>query len=104
MDEDLAAEVFQALSNPDRLKVIRALVIAGPTGLTAGEIGAALDASPSRASFHLASLTDAGVLTRERQARTLRYSVDFTRLGALMRFLLEDCCKGDAKLRRCCGL
>lgn len=103
MNEDEAAALFGALSNPDRLRVIRALVEAAPQGLNAGAVARRIHASPSRASFHLAALSDAGLVQRERQARNLIYRVDFPRIGGLMTFLLEDCCKGSAQLRGCCG-
>lgn len=103
MKEEEAATLFQALSNADRLKVIRALVTAGPTGLNAGEIAGRVGASPSRASFHLATLVEAGILKRERQARSLRYTVDFPRIGELLRFLMDDCCGGSQLLRSCCA-
>ncbi len=103
MNQDEAATVFQALANADRLEVIRALVVAGPDGLNAGEIADAVGASPSRASFHLASLAEAGVISRKRVARSQRYRVDFARLGALLGFLMEDCCQGSAELQACCG-
>lgn len=103
MIEDEAAALFKALSNSDRLRVIRVLVAAGPEGLSAGEIAEKIEASPSRASFHLAALSESGFITVERQSRSLRYQVDFDRIGALMKFLLEDCCDGSAQLRGCCG-
>lgn len=102
MIEDEAAAMFKALSNPDRLKVIRVLVTAGPEGLSAGEIAEKIGASPSRASFHLAALSEPGFITVERHSRSLRYRVDFDQIGTLMRFLLEDCCNGNAHLRNCC--
>jgi len=104
MNEEDAATLFNALSNADRLKVIRALVVAGPNGLNAGDIAQSVGASPSRASFHLSALTDAGILTRERQARSLIYTINFARIGALMTFLLEDCCAGSPELKTCCAV
>ena len=104
MKAEEAAPLFGALSNADRLKVIRALVEAGPDGMTAGDIAKAIAASPSRASFHLAALTQAGFVQRERQARSLTYRVDFERIGGLVTFLLEDCCKGSGRLRSCCNV
>lgn len=104
MKEDEAALLFGALSNPDRLKVIRALVEAGPEGLAAGTLAQTIGASPSRASFHLAALADAGFVLRERQSRSLTYRVSFERLGGLVTFLMQDCCRGSARLRSCCGL
>lgn len=102
MDEEEAASLFQALSNADRLKVIRALVIAGPDGLNAGDIAQKVGASPSRASFHLAALSDAGIVHSERQSRSLRYTVDFARIGALLTFLMDDCCNENPQLKSCC--
>ncbi|WP_367277346.1 ArsR/SmtB family transcription factor [uncultured Roseobacter sp.] len=103
MREEEAAAVFQALSNADRLRVIRILVAAGPEGLGATEIAEKMGASPSRASFHLAGLTEAGLIQRQRQSRSLIYTVDFVRLGGLVRFLLEDCCNNSLELRACCS-
>ncbi|MCG3268613.1 helix-turn-helix transcriptional regulator [Yoonia sp. I 8.24] len=94
MDEVEAAILFGALSNKDRLKVIRALVEAGPAGMNAGDIASKIGASPSRASFHLAALAEAGFVVRQRQSRSLNYRVDFDRVGGLVSFLMEDCCMG----------
>ena len=102
MLEEEAASLFQALSNPDRLKVIRALVIAGPGGLNAGSIAEKVDASPSRTSFHLASLSEVGFIHSERQSRSLLYTVDFERIGELLTFLMNDCCNESPQLKRCC--
>lgn len=102
MNEQEAADMFRALSNSDRLKVIRVLVEAGPEGLAAGEIAEKIGATPSRASFHLAALADSGFIAAERQSRSLCYTVDFTRIGALLTFLMDDCCKASPKLKSCC--
>ena len=103
MNEDQAADLFGVLSNADRLRVIRALVEAGPDGLNAGDIAQKIGASPSRASFHLSSLSDAGFALSEKRARQMIYRVNFEHIGALISFLMEDCCKGSVKLRACCG-
>jgi ArsR family transcriptional regulator, arsenate/arsenite/antimonite-responsive transcriptional repressor len=103
MIEEDAAALFQVFANADRLRVIRHLVQAGPEGLSAGDIAQKVGASPSRASFHLSALAEAGVVQRERQSRTLRYSVDFDRVGELLSFLMDDCCGGSAYLKSCCG-
>lgn len=99
-----AASLFGVLSNADRLGVIRALVEAGPDGMSAGAIARKIGASPSRASFHLHALSEAGFLHKERQSRNLNYRMDFKTLGKLITFLMEDCCKGSAELRRCCSM
>ncbi|NRB17252.1 MAG: helix-turn-helix transcriptional regulator [Rhodobacteraceae bacterium] len=103
MNEEEAAALFGALSNADRLRVIRALVEAGPDGLNAGDIADKIEASPSRASFHLAALSESGFILRERKSRSLYYRVDFERIGGLLTFLMDDCCNGSPQLRNCCN-
>ncbi|MBL4626911.1 MAG: helix-turn-helix transcriptional regulator [Roseicyclus sp.] len=103
MDENTALVAFGALSNATRLKIVRLLVEAGPDGLPAGDVAKAAGASPSRASFHLAGLANAGLVTADRQARTIFYRVSFEQLGALMAFVLNDCCKGHPIVQACCG-
>lgn len=102
MNEEKALTAFGALSHPTRLKMLRALVEAGPDGLPAGAVADRTAASPSRASFHLTALTEAGLVTTERQARTIIYRVSFGTLGALMGFVLNDCCKGHPQVASCC--
>ena len=102
MEEDQVLTAFSALSNRTRLQVLRHLVEAGPEGRMAGDVAAALGASPSRMSFHLSALQEAGIVASERQSRQIVYRVNFDTIGGLMRFLLEDCCKGQASLRSCC--
>ncbi|MBY5931976.1 ArsR family transcriptional regulator [Tateyamaria omphalii] len=103
VSEDAAA-LFRVLSNSDRLDVIRALVEAGPDGMSAGDIGRKIGASPSRTSFHLNALSETGFLQKERQSRNLNYRINFKTIGALITFLMEDCCKGSSELRNCCTM
>ena len=104
MNETEAALLFAVLSNADRLKVIRALVEAGPEGLKAGDIAVKINASPSRASFHLTALNQSGFVGSKRKSRSILYQINFNRLGALVSFLMEDCCKGSRELRDCCNM
>jgi DNA-binding transcriptional ArsR family regulator len=102
MNEDQVLAAFGALSNKMRLQVLRQLVEAGPDGLLAGQVAEALGASPSKMSFHLSALQEAGIVMSERQSRQIIYRVDFQAIGDVMRFLLQDCCKGNATVRQCC--
>ncbi len=104
MNEAQALIAFGALSNATRLKIIRLLVEAGPDGLQAGDLAKSAGASPSRASFHLAALAEAGLVTSDKQARTITYRVSFDGLGELIGFILTDCCKGHPQVQACCGL
>lgn len=104
MDEAQALVSLASISSATRLRIVKVLVAAGPAGMAAGEIAEAVGATPSRASFHLANLAEAGLIGSERSARQVTYRVNFDALGGLIRFLVEDCCRGDARLIACCGL
>jgi ArsR family transcriptional regulator, arsenate/arsenite/antimonite-responsive transcriptional repressor len=95
MDERQALDAFGALSQETRLRVVRLLVQAGPEGLAAGAIGEAVGASSSNASFHLAHLERAGLIRSRREARSIIYSANVEGLAGLIRFLMEDCCRGN---------
>ncbi len=103
MDEGQALLAFAALSEPTRVAILRYLVTRGPSGAPAGEIGAAVGFTSSRGAFHLAALTRAGLLTSEKVSRQVIYRADFASLGALVGFLVEDCCGGDPRVVACCA-
>lgn len=102
MNEPDALKAFGALSNESRLRVVKCLVEAGSCGMSAGDIAENIGAAPSRASFHLAALTEAGLVRSERESRSIRYFVNFASMGALVQYLLEDCCGGNPEVRNCC--
>ena len=111
MDETQALDAFGALSQATRLRIVRLLVRAGPEGMAAGAVGAALDASSSRLSFHLSHLERAGLIQSRREARSIIYSAAYPALSGLVAFLMRDCCQGRpevcapavASLAACCG-
>ena len=92
--ERQALDAFAALSQDTRLRIVRLLVQAGPDGVTAGAIGEAVGASPSNVSFHLSHLERAGLIRSRREARSIIYSASVAGLAELIRFLMEDCCRG----------
>lgn len=93
-----ALKALGALAQETRLAAFRMLVEAGPGGLPAGEIALRLDLPAPTASFHLAQLAQSGLIRSRPEGRFIFYSVDFTRMGALLDFLTEDCCGGKACL------
>ncbi|WP_172300187.1 helix-turn-helix transcriptional regulator [Pseudoruegeria sp. HB172150] len=103
MEESQALKSLSALSDATRLRMLRFLVTAGEDGAPAGSIGEHAGAAPSRASFHLAALAQAGLVVPERVSRQIIYRVDFDALGGLMGYLIEDCCGGHPTVRACCG-
>jgi DNA-binding transcriptional ArsR family regulator len=102
MTEDQVIVVMGALAQETRLRIVRHLVRCGDAGAAAGEIGEAVGARPSRLSFHLSGLTEAGILGATKVSRSVVYRVDFAAMGALMGYLVHDCCADDPRVRQCC--
>ena len=89
-----AVESLSALAHEGRLSAFRLLVKAGQEGLPAGALARRLGSPPSTLSANLAILSQAGLAQSRRQGRSIIYTADFTRVGALLSFLVEDCCDG----------
>ena len=102
MNENNALAMLSALSDKTRLRIVRYLVECDEDGASAGDIGAHVNASSSRASFHLSALEKAGAITSERQSRKIIYSANMDELGGLISFLLNDCCGDHPDIRACC--
>ena len=49
-------------------------------------------------AFHLKELTHSGLVSQERQGRNLVYRAAFDRMNALLGFLTQNCCQGEACL------
>ena len=97
-----AWSLFGALSQETRLQIVRFLVSRGESGASAGDIGEEVGATSSRASFHLAALERAGIVSSKRQSRSIIYSASFENLGGLVSFLLNDCCDGHPDVLAWC--
>jgi DNA-binding transcriptional ArsR family regulator len=108
MEENRAVIALAALAQQARLRVFRALVGAGPDGMTPGELSAGLDIAPSTLSFHLKELVSAGLASVEREGRNLRYRPALAHMNALLAYLTDHCCQGEpcspgpARLRSAC--
>ena len=96
LDEPSAVKALAALAQPQRLRVFRALVVAGPAGLTPGVIAERLAVAPSALSFHLKELAHAGLVSSEPRGRNLIYRADIGQMNALLAYLTEHCCEGQA--------
>ena len=95
MKPDNAAKQLEALGNATRLSIYRKLVQAGAKGCPVGEIRDALDIPASTLSHHIAKLVNAGLLTQERDSRSLICKVDHSAMDSLMEFLVQNCCTED---------
>lgn len=94
VEEAVAVKALAALAQAQRLRAFRALVVAGPDGLTPGVIAEQLGSSPSALSFHLKELVNAGLVSCEPRGRNLIYRADFARMNSLLGYLTQHCCQG----------
>ncbi|CUI37821.1 Uncharacterized protein conserved in archaea [Achromobacter xylosoxidans] len=94
MNEDQTVLALGALAHTQRLRVFRALVVAGLGGLTPSVLADQLDVARNTLSFHLKELSHAGLVTIEQQGRNLIYRADFSRMNGLLGYLTEHCCQG----------
>ena len=91
MDEKNAVAALGALAQEHRLQLFRLLVGCGPDGLSAGVIAERLGVPPSSLSFHLAQLTQAGLITQRRHGRQVFYAAEYGAMNDLLAFLAENC-------------
>lgn len=98
MNTDRAVQCLAALAQDSRLEVFRLLVAAGPAGLHAGDIADRLAIPASTLSFHLKTLSHAGLIAVRAESRFNYYSPNFETMNALLGYLSDDCCGGRACL------
>ncbi len=98
MESQEAIAALAALAQSTRLETFRLLVKREPDGIPAGELARMQDVPQNTMSAHLATLSRAGLVTSERQSRSIIYRADLSGLRGLMLFLLKDCCGGNAEL------
>ncbi len=94
MDEaaDEAAEVLKVLSNPARLRILCALL---PGEQCVGELEEMLGASQSYVSGQLARMRAEGLVSCDRDGRTIRYRLADPRISPILERLYEVFCPAD---------
>jgi DNA-binding transcriptional ArsR family regulator len=97
MPEDPAAPVFEALADPVRRRLL-AQIADSPA--TATELAANLPISRQAVAKHLSSLTDAGLLARERTGRDVRYRMTPKPLSEAVGWMARVGGQWDARLDR----
>lgn len=95
MEEKIIVRALAALAHELRLRVFRMLVVAGPEGLTPGTIATRLELPNATLSFHLKELANAGLVTQERDGRSLIYRAEYDHMNAVLGYLTENCCQGQ---------
>lgn len=92
MKIDDAAARLEALGNPTRLKIYRALVRAGDAGMSVGRLQTKLELAASTLSHHLKALLAVGLIAQERQATTLICRANYDLMRGIVDFLVAECC------------
>ncbi len=96
MNIEKAAKQLEALGNPTRLRVYRALVRAGDSGLPVGRLQSKLDIAASTLSHHLHRLILTSLVTQERRTTTLICRANYPMMDSLIGFLSDECCADAA--------
>jgi DNA-binding transcriptional ArsR family regulator len=86
------ADMLAAMGAEPRLRVVRLLLAAHPTGMAAGDISAELDITPSTLSHHLERLKRENVVTVRREGTFLWYAANTPAIEQLLKFLFAECC------------
>ena len=101
LDKALDPELFKALSDPTRIKLLACLAKCG-RGCSVTEVAECCSVDFSVVSRHLALLADANVLEARKEGRTVYYTVRYEQLTQSLRAIadaLDDCCSDES----CCS-
>lgn len=101
IDKALDTELFKALSDPTRVKLLACLAKCGRL-CSVTEVAECCSVDFSVVSRHLSMLAGAGILEPRKQGRTMFYQVQYQQLCDALRALadaVETCCPDGS----CCG-
>jgi len=96
------AEQLAALGHVARVAILRAVVQAGPEGLSTTDLQEKLDIPWTTLTHHLDRVVEAGLVIARKEGKSVLHTADYKALRALTDFLWEDCCKGGKGSRNCC--
>ncbi|MBI5863904.1 MAG: winged helix-turn-helix transcriptional regulator [Planctomycetes bacterium] len=99
LEELLDPNVFRALGDPTRVRILAALMRqSGPCCVTRAADCCPVDLSV--VSRHLSALQDAGIVQAEKRGREVQYTLRTTSLSGLLRELaaaIDECCPPGEK-------
>ena len=96
MEDKYVIKALAALAQPNRLQIFRSLVVKGGQGLTPALLAEDLGMPANTLSFHLKELMNADLISQERSGRNLIYRAQFDRMNAVLTYLSQNCCQGEA--------
>jgi len=92
-----ACESFSSLSQETRLKVFLFLTEYGGDGASAGTIAGRLKIPDNTLSFHLSHMSKVGLVSSQRNGRSITYFANTVLMNELVDFLLKNCCAKEKK-------
>jgi DNA-binding transcriptional ArsR family regulator len=96
MKIDDAAARLEAVGNPTRLRIYRALVRAGRGGMPVGRLQDKLRIPASTLSHHVKALVSVGLISQIRDGTTLVCHAEYETMRGLVDFLVAECCADEA--------
>ncbi|OBX10516.1 ArsR family transcriptional regulator [Gallibacterium salpingitidis] len=101
MNTQTASLLFDSLASPIRLQIFQSLMTMGTEGMIAGDLSKTLNIAPNNLSFHLKTLSKAGLVFCETNGRFVRYYANLDLMTDLVSFLTKNCCQQDQGEHRC---
>jgi DNA-binding transcriptional ArsR family regulator len=96
MEDKYVINALAALAQSSRLRIFRALVVKGSDGLTPAMLAEMMEMPSNTLSFHLKELMHADLISQERSGRNLIYRAQYDRMNAVLTYLSQNCCQGQA--------
>jgi ArsR family transcriptional regulator len=96
------ADMFAAMGNEARLRIMQLLLSAHPEGMIVGDIQSELDIPNSTLSHHLDKLKNENLVQVRRKGTFLWYTVNAGVLSEILTFLYSECCTRNKAVRPEC--
>jgi ArsR family transcriptional regulator, arsenate/arsenite/antimonite-responsive transcriptional repressor len=93
------ADMFSAIGNDARLRIMRLLLAAHPEGMIVGDVQGELGIPGSTLSHHLDKLKNEGLVQVRREGTFLWYTADTGALQELLTFLYAECCTRNKAIK-----
>lgn len=95
-------EIFASLAQETRLKIFKLLIEYGKDGLAPGKIAEELEIPNNTLSFHLSHMSNAGLISSEKNGRSLTYFANTDLIQKLIGYIHENCCLKETKSSKPC--
>jgi DNA-binding transcriptional ArsR family regulator len=93
------ADMFAAIGNDARLRILRLLLSAYGEGMIVGDIQEELGIPSSTLSHHLDKLKNEDLVVVKREGTFLRYSANTAALQEILTFLYAECCTRNKAIK-----